>query len=80
MNIKCATSRNAQFLRRELRNLFHIPVLVEQEGEVAEVGGAEEHLGLFQHHGDVGVVDAVVLIPADDVASGGRKVPAAQGN
>ena len=41
------------------------PVLVEQQGEVAEVRGAEEDLRLLQHHGDVRVVDAAVLIPAD---------------
>ena len=51
-----------------------VPVLIEQQGEVIEVCGAEEHLGLFQNHGDVGVVDAVVLVPGD-VVSGGR-VPA----
>ena len=41
------------------------PVLVEQQGEVAEVRGAEEDLRLLQHHGDVRVADAAVLIPAD---------------
>ena len=50
------------------------PVLVEQQGEVAEVRGAEEDLGLLQHHGDVRVVDAVVLIPADVAPGGGGGV------